>query len=531
MAQFNIDQAMQVAIRNHKTGKLAEADKIYRQVLSQNPNHPEALHLLGALAAQVGRLDAAIELIRRAIAINPGAAEYHYNLGNILRDKKLLDEAIVEYRQALHLRPNLVEAQSNLGSVLADQGLLDEAIAAFREARRIAPGGVEVYNNLGNALRAKGNYEEAIIAYRETLRLKPDLAEAHNNLGFALSDLGSVEEAIAEFRHAIRIRPDYAEAHNNLSLALLLKGDYAEGLAEYEWRWRWEGFRTARRNFSQPMWDGTELNGQTILLHAEGGLGDTLQFVRYVPIVANRGGKVVLECQAELFRLLQGLPGVEQLVCVHQPLPRFDVYCPLMSLPLVLGTRLESIPGRIPYLGVDARLKETWAKKLGPSDGELRVGLAWSGNPKFKNDRTRSIALSQLAPLAAAPGVTFHSLQKGPGSEQISSVPAGIRLIDHGPDLEDFADTAAIISLMDLVVSTDNSRVNLAGALNVPTWVMLQYMPDWRWLLEREDSPWYPTVRLFRQKSLGDWPEVIQRVVDELEKFHAGFKSSAAGNP
>jgi Flp pilus assembly protein TadD len=522
MAQFNIDQAMQIAIRNHRAGKLAEADKIYRQVLSHNPNHPEALHLLGAVAGQVGRLDAAIELIRRAITINPGAAEYHYNLGNILRDKKRLDEAIMEYRQALKLRPNFVQAQNNLGSLLRDQGLLDEAIAAFGEARRIDPGGAEVYNNLGSALREKGNPDEAIIAYRQALRLKPDLAEAHNNLGVALGDLGLLEEATAEFRQAIRIRPDYAEAHNNLSLALLVKGDFAEGLPEYEWRWRWKGFRTAWRKFSQPMWDGTELNGRTILLHAEGGLGDTLQYVRYVPMAANRGGKVVLECQAELFRLLKGLPQVEQLVCVNQPLPRFDVHCPLMSLPLVLGTRLESIPGHTPYLGVDARLKESWAKRLGPSDGELRVGLAWSGNPKFKNDRTRSIALSRLAPLAAVPGVTFHSLQKGPGSEQISSAPAGMRLIDHAPDLEDFADTAAVISLMNLVISTDNSRVNLAGALGVPTWVMLQYVPDWRWLLEREDSPWYPTVRLFRQKSLGDWPEVIQRVARELENFKEG---------
>ena len=292
-----------------------------------------------------------------------------------------------------------------------------------------------------------------------------------------------------------------------------------------------EGISHRPANFSQPMWDGTELNGQTILLHAEGGLGDTLQFVRYVPIVANRGGKVVLECQAELFRLLQGLPGVEQLVCVHQPLPRFDVYCPLMSLPLVLGTRLESIPGRTPYLGVDARLKETWAKKLGPSDGELRVGLAWSGNPKFKNDRTRSIALSQLAPLAAAPGVTFHSLQKGPGSEQISSVPAGIRLIDHGPDLEDFADTAAIISLMDLVVSTDNSPRESGRCAERPDVGHASVHAGLAMASGAQDSPWYPTVRLFRQKSLGDWPEVIQRVADELEKFHAGFKSSAAGNP
>jgi tetratricopeptide (TPR) repeat protein len=657
MAQVTIDQAMQLGIQNHQAGRLAEAEQIYRQVLTRQPNHAEALHLLGVIAHRAGQLDVALELIRRAIAINPvstdfyanlgnalrdkgriddaiaayqhalqlkpdlaeahnnlgialsnkglldqaitayrralqlkpnyaeahnnlgnvlssagaldeavaayghalrlrpGYAEAHYNMGNALRDKGLLDDAIAAYHHALQLKPDLAEIHNNLGNALRDKRRFDEAIVAFRHALRLKPDYAEAHHSLGHALREKGLFDDAITAYRETLRLKPDNAEAHNslgvalvhnglldeataayrqalrlncdyaeaqnNLGVALVQKGLPDEAIAAYRQALRIRPDYADAHYNLSLAHLLKGDFLQGWPEYEWRWRWKNFPSPRREFVEPLWNGKDLNGQTILLHAEQGMGDTIQFVRYVPMVANRGGKVALECQPELLRLLQGLPGVEQLIPVKQPLPHFDVHCPLLTLPLAFDTRRESIPAGAPYLKVDVQLKEFWAEKLGPADGRLRVGLVWSGNPEFKFDRTRSITQSQLAPLGAVQGVAFHRLQKGRAAERVSPATGGMQLIDLGPHLRDFADTAAVISLMDLVISTDTAAAHLAGALAAPIWVMLQFMPDWRWQLERDDCPWYPTMRLFRQKSLGNWDEVIERVAQALGAFRA----------
>jgi len=556
---MNPAEALEQAVGHHQAGRLAEAERFYRQVLSVNPNHPDALHLLGMIALQTGRLDMAIELLRRAVATNPGIAEFQNSLGNALNDKGLFDEAIAAFRLAIRIKPAYAEAHNNLGISLRANGLLDDAIAAYRQAIRIEPAYAKAHNNLGNALRNKGLLDEAVAAYRQALRLTPAFAEAHRNLGNALYDLGQLDEcinayhralqlkpdlvearnslgtalrrkglldeAIAAYHDAFRMNPEYVGAHENLAHVLLLKGDFAQGWSEYEWRWKRKDFPSQGRKFLQPRWDGRDLNGRKILLHAEQGVGDTIQFVRYAPMVATRGGKVVLECQPGLCGLLRGVVGIEQVVSVGELLPDFDVHCPLMSLPLAFNTGLETIPAAIPYLHADETLSRQWAARLGGPD-RLKVGIAWAGSAHHINDRNRSLPASLLSPLAKISGVTFVSLQKGeaarkasPPHRQASALPRGVNLIDHTADLYDFGDTAALIANLDLVISADTAVAHVAGAIGKAVWVLLPYAPDWRWLLDREDSPWYPTMRLFRQRSLGDWAEVIERVAQALDTF------------
>jgi len=482
MSQRSIDQALQLAIQNHQSGKLAEAQKIYRDVLARQPNNPHALHLLGVIAAQLHQTDAAIELIRRAISSNPSAADYHNNLGNALRDNRLLDEAAAAYRQAIHLRPDYVVALNNLGNVLCDQGQLDEGIAFYRRA----------------------------------LQLDPNHAGAHNNLGKALRDKGMLDEAVTALHDAIRLQGDYAEAHYNLSLVLLLKGDFAAGWPEHEWRWRMKTFEFEAAKIPGLRWNGEDLTGRTLLLHAEQGMGDTIQFARYVPMVAARGGKVVLQCQQPLLRLMKSLQGQDQLISVDAPLPQFDFHCPLMSLPPLFDTRAETIPAGVPYLRADENLSHQWASRVAHCHG-LKVGIVWAGRAGYADDRNRSLPLSQFAPFAQMPGLTFFSLQKGEAASQ--SAPQGMEFVDCTSELNDFADTAALIANLDLVIAVDTAAAHLAGAMGKPVWVLLPYAPDWRWLLERDDSPWYPTMRLFRQKSLGDWTGVIERISHTLAGF------------
>jgi tetratricopeptide (TPR) repeat protein len=541
-------QLLELAIRRHQAGQLEEAMANCRQILSHQPRHPAALHLVGIIARQIGRLDASIEMIRRAAAGNAADPHFHNDLADALRNKRQYDEALAVCRQALRNKPDFPEAYITLGNVLADQGQLDGAIAAAREALRLRPdyalafnnlgvylhskgqldqsiaaarqairldrGFPEFHNNLGRALQDQGQLDEAVAARREAIRLKSDYAEAHNDLGNALRDIGQPEESIAALRRSVQLMPDYALAHWNLALSLLLQGDFVEGWREYEWRWRWDGFSSPCRNFSQPLWNGEKLNGKTILLYAEQGMGDAIQFARYIPRVARRGGCVVVECQPALKRLLSRIPSVQTVVTDGEPLPPFDVQCPLLSLPLAFGTDLNSIPASVPYLKPDRKQSAIWKKRLAAEKPHRRIGLAWAGSAMHKKDRTRSVELSQLAPLAAIPGTSFFSLQTGEAGKQ--APPADMTLHDFTAELSDFADTAALLSCLDLVITVDTAVAHLAGAMGKPVWVLVSYAPDWRWLVHREDSPWYPTLRLFRQTSIGDWANVIQRVADSL---------------
>ncbi|MGD0462048.1 MAG: tetratricopeptide repeat protein [Tepidisphaeraceae bacterium] len=533
-------------------GQLDEAIAAYRKALRIRPDHLDALKNLGVVLGAKGDRDRGIEVYRQLLRFQPDDAEAHNDLGNLLAQKGRLDEAIASYRRAIELAPDLASAYSNLGQALCDQGKAEDALAACRRAIHLKPDFAEAHNVLGLALTAGKRFDEAIAEFGRTLQLKPGFIYAHNNLGAALYQAGKIDEAILEYRRAleldpddpqiltnlglglwargrqdeaiaayrraIRFKSDFSEAHYNLSVSLLLKGEFEDGWREYEYRLHGKELTSRPRICSQPLWNGEELHGRTILLDAEQGYGDVIQFIRYVPHIVSRGGRVILMGYAEQVRLLEGVPGIEQIL-TREPLPAFDVYCPLASLPQVFATRLDSIPAEVPYLKADPSLAKLWGKKLGPRTDQLRVGLVWAGRPTHKRDRERSISLSQLAPLATAGGVTFYSLQMGEAASQANHPPPGMELLDLTADLRDFADTAGLISHLDLVVSVDTAVVHLAGAMGKPVWVLLSFVPDWRWLLDRDDSPWYPTMRLFRQKSPGEWNDVVRRVAHAIGRY------------
>jgi Flp pilus assembly protein TadD len=514
---FDPNQAMQQAVQLQQAGRLIDAEKIARQILAVCPDHDGAVHLLGVIARVTRNTEPAIELFRRAIAINPHVAGYYNNLGNALTDKGLRDEALSAYRNAIQIDPGFALAYYNVGETLIGMNrfeLLDEAIAATREAIRLMPGHVESQSNLSVALRKQEKFDQAIDACRGALAINPNHAAAFNNLGNALKERGDFRQSIAAYKEAIRCQSDFDTAHYNLGMVSLLIGDFSLGWKEYEWRLK--NNAVWPKDVPQIRWGGEQLAGKRILLWGEQGMGDIIQLVRYVPLVAELGGRTVVKCYPALVRVLRGDPRLGQVLAMEDPLPPCDVECPIVSLPMVFKTKLESIPASVPYLTPESALREAWKRKLSPSGGDLRVGLVWAGNPNFRDDRTRSLRLEQLAQFGAVRNVQFYSLQKGPPGEQAKNPPPGLNLIDLGPQLDDFADTAAVMSLMDLIITTDTSIPHLAGALGRPVWLMLQFVPDFRWLLDRDDSPWYPTMRLFRQKTRGDWPGVIGRVTEAL---------------
>ena len=477
-------QTFQAATEQHRAGQLGQAEPLYRQVLAQEPNHADALNQLGYLLYQTGRYQEALELIGRAIDRDPSTAEYH----------------------------------NNLGLALAALDLTDRAIAAYRKAAALNPAHPEIHNNLGNALEGVGRLDQAIASFGQAIALRPNLAEAHDNLGRALKKAGKLTEALAAHEQAVRLQPGLASAHLNLGLLCLLMGDLRRGWIECEWRWQTVESSVPRHRFAQTLWDGGNLGGRRILLHPEGGFGDTLLFIRYVPMVAERGGKVILGVPRELIRLLQELPGVHEMVPSKAPVPDFDVHCPLASLPRLFDTTLSNIPAGIPYVRAQPERIEHWRRRV-PADGRLKIGLAWAGRPDYANDRNRSMSLRQLAPLGQVPRTWFCSLQKGAASQQARTPPGELSLVDWTDELDDFADTAALVANLDLVIAVDTSVVHLAGAMGKPVWVLLPFVPDWRWMLHREDSPWYPTVRLFRQQREGDWDAAINRVAEALRNL------------
>jgi len=494
-------------------GKLDQALACYRRALELKPDYALAHNNLGLVLSGQGNLDGAVACYRRATELKPDFAEAHNNLGTALMHLGKLDEAVASFRRALELKPDYTEAHNNLGNAFEHQGKLDEAVACFRRALELKPDYAQVHNNLGVALQERGTLDEAVACYRRALELKPDYPEAHNNLGNALKEQGTLDKAVACYRRALELKPDYAEAHTDLAIACLLTGDWRRGWPEYQWRWQTKGF--AARRFGQPLWNGESLAGKTILLHAEQGLGDTIQFIRYAPMVKRYGGTVVVECQKPLLALLEGSPGVDHLIGQGDRLPAFDVHAPLLSLPLVLQTSLATIPASIPYLFPKAAIVERWRKTLVEIDG-FKIGITWQGNPTFRGDRCRSIPLRWFAPLAQVPGVRLLSLQKGAGAEQLAEVGDLFEVTELGSRLHDFADTAAVMKNLDLVITSDTGPAHLAGALGVPVWVALSFVPDWRWLLDRGDSPWYPTARLFRQREPGDWHAVFEEIKKAL---------------
>ena len=394
-------------------------------------------------------------------------------------------------------------------------GRLQEAEQLYRQVLAQQPEHARAMQFLGVIAHEFGRNDLALDLIRRAIALNPNSAQAHNNLGNILKANGQLDEAVAAYRRAIALNPDLPEAHHNLAYALLTRGDFQRGGEEFEWRSKCKDLPPPR-NFAQPQWDGRPLEGRTLLLHAEQGFGDALQFIRYVPLMARRGGRIIIECPAGLQRLFQTIAGGCQIVAAGQPLPGFDLHCPLLSLPRVFGTNLANIPKDVPYLHADAEDARRWQHRLAGYSSIVRVGLAWAGNPTHKNDRNRSIKLARLAPLGQLPGVSFISLQKGDAAAEAKTPPPGMELIDWTEELKDFADTAALIANLDLVIAVDTAVVHLAGAMGKPVWTLLPFVADWRWLLDRQDSPWYPSMRLFRQPSIGDWDGVITRVAEAL---------------
>ncbi len=460
----------------------------YQQAIALNPNLPHTLANLGVALHKAGDREAAITYYRAALQQKPDFPEVHHNLGKALQEQGNFEAASQHYRQAIALNPAYPEPYYGLGSILAQNDTWEKLCTP------------------------QDTFEEIKACYEQLLQICPQEAAAYNNLGSAYFRRGKVTEAVAYFEQAIAHDPGLSAAHRNLGLSLLTLGDLVRGFAEYRWRWQLED--KGLPNFSQPQWDGSDLTGKTILLYPEQGHGDIIQFVRYAPLVAQRGGRVIVSCYAGLERLIASVEGVDQVVTHHEV--AFDTFLPLMDLPIIFQTDLNTVPAQVPYLKTPAIPPLILQA---PAQIRLKVGIVWAGNPQNPTDQKRSCPLRAFLPVLSVENVGFYSLQVGGPVAQLADLPAGRVVPDLSPHLRDFADTAAVIEQLDLVITVDTAVAHLAGALGKPTWILLSALPDWRWLLEREESPWYPTVRLFRQTRLGDWAEVMTRVVAALTEL------------
>jgi Flp pilus assembly protein TadD len=545
MPPMTPQQALALATQHHQAGRFPEAEMVYRQVLTDDPQNADALHQLGVLLFQTARGREGADLIRKAIELAPASPHYHSNLGRVLGSLGEFEQSVASLRQALSLQPNYPEAWNNLGNALYESGNAGAAIEAFRRSLSLRADHPGTLSNLANALRETGQTQEAVSTAIRAVQAQPENPDSLNALGHCLQDSGRTSEAIAAFRRAIQLRPafpdalgnlamsladagefdasmdaarqaialqpDAATAHFNLGLTLLLKGQFVEGFKQMQWRFKTPEMRSFRPRFTQPLWDGSELSGKHVLLYGEQGLGDVIMFSRYAPLVASRGGHVLLMVPPPLVSLMQTLDGVESVISTTDPLPEFDLHAPLMSLPMIFGHDESSIPSKVPYLRADPVRAESWKSRLADHLHQRAIGISWAGNPRHRNDRNRSIPPAQLGPLAAA-HIAWVSLQKEAPSNDRPNLP----LLDWTSELNDFADTASLIHNLDLVITVDTAVAHLAGALGKPTWLLLPYVPDWRWMLNRADSPWYPSMRLFRQTQSGDWSMPVEKIAQEL---------------
>jgi tetratricopeptide (TPR) repeat protein len=498
-------------------GRHSEAVASYGQAIALRPDFVDAHFNRGVALGELDRPEEALQSYERAVALRPDHAEAYNNRGIALSRVGHLTEAEASYERAIALRPGYANAYNNLGNLLGELGRRDEALESFDRAVAVKPDYAEAYDNRGIVLGDLERYTEALASFDRAIALKPDYAEAHYDRGNALRELHRHADAVDSFERAIALRPDYASAHWNLADCRLLLGDFERGWKEYEWRWKLDLRAAGRRTFPQPPWLGDlAVRGRTLLLHSELGLGDTLLFCRYASEVAALGATVVLEVQPPLVELLSDLEGVARILPTGARLPSFDFHCPLMSLPLAFRTGLDSVPANIPYIRSDPARVAAWRKRLGESTGP-RIGLVWSGSTALRND-ARSMTLAQMLPLVND-RAQWTSLQKEVRDGEAALLTSRADIRHFGGELRDFADTAALVDLMDMIVTIDSSVANLAGAMGKTVWILLPYNPhDWRWMLKREDSIWYPTARLFRQSAAGDWAGVIRRVNDELAR-------------
>ena len=549
--QDQIAARFQEGLNHQEAGRFVEAQDAYSQVLTADPGHAEAWRRMSQLANQFGRADLALDWIgkavalephnlghlfsqgvvqqtngrwteaeasyRRVIALYPDVADAYNNLGIVLGKLERRDEALAVARRTVELSPGSAAFHDNLGIAQNELGLYAEAEASFRAATTLDPGNVGARHNLGKALHSQGRLDEAGRVLQDALRQRPDDSRILNDMGVLLHEMGRTADAEMVFRTALNHAPDDADLHYNLGLILLLTGQFRDGWTEYHWRWKTDGYRRLKRDFPQPEWDGSPLPGGRLLIHAEQGLGDTLQFCRLARLAAARlapDARLTFEIHKPLVSLLRDQWPEVEVIGHGEPLPAFDAYLPLLSLGGVLGQDHQTIDGA-PYLKPDPERVAAWAERLAPLPG-LKVGLVWAGGGLATIDRKRSVALAALAPLAAVPGVSFVSLQRDAPAAQAKSPPAGMALLDLADDLTDFVETAAIIANLDLVISVDTAVVHLAGAIGAPVWMLNRFDTCWRWELGREDTPWYDRLRQFRQPTAGDWDSVIAALAAAL---------------
>lgn len=544
-------ELLNTGLAEYHQGRIVQAIEAYRRVLAAAPRQPEALRFLGVALAQRGEYVAALKRLSAALEVQPESAPIYNDLGNVLAALKRPGEALASYDRSVSIDPGFAEAHYNRGVTLGALGRTDESIESYLRAIALKPDHCGAHNNLGSVYIESRRYEEALACFDTALQLRPDFdsaavnrantlgrlyrseeaaaaarailartpghSEAHSALGSALAAQGHVEEALACYRQALELKPDLAEALWNRSLAHLSQGEFRDGWLSYETRWKVRGLKLQQRYPERSPWLGKEsLRGKTILLHAEQGYGDSIQFCRYAPLLAAEGARVLLGVPSGLTRLMSSLEGVAQVVA-QSPIPAFDHHCPLLSLPLALQTQLETIPAEVPYLRASPHDQSVWAARLGARTLP-RIGLVWSGSSTHANDANRSIALQELLPLVRSE-VQWVSLQKEIRASDATLLSGLERMHRAGEDLKDFADTAALLAELDLVITVDTSVAHLAGALGKPVWILLPHVADWRWLRGREDSPWYPSARLFRQPARKDWASVIERVTHALRAF------------
>ncbi|NQV47482.1 MAG: tetratricopeptide repeat protein [Rhodospirillaceae bacterium] len=522
---ISIPQALQVAMQYLQQENLDQAEKFCALVLAAEPENSIALYIKGVVAKQAGDADAAIDCFKNSLKSNSEFSEAANILGVTLIEQERFDEAAFYLRIAVGKRPIYPQAHNNLGVALKGIEDLEDAAASFEMSLEQNPGDIEVLDNLGMTYCLLGRLEEAMSYLEKALAIDPNYPEALNDLGITLHDMGRYDEAIESYRKALAARPDYDEASYNLALCLLLKGAFGEGWNQYEKRFSIKKFALAGVNLlGQTFWDGSALDGKTILLFGEQGAGDSIQFIRYVERIKDMGATVVVNCAPELKTLFKTVAGIDKLISTPEALPRFDVFAPLLSLPRILGmTGIDDIPGNVPYL---AATKNAIAER--PVDtAKTHVGFVWAGNKDHQNDIGRSVPPEYFGPLvgrggigkdgAGKDGIAFYSLQVGERSAEIRGLDFYPQIRDIASKLTDYALTAAFINQLDLIITVDTSVAHLAGAMGKPVWTLLPFVPDFRWMLERTDSPWYPTMRLFRQPSPGDWDSVFADVAAALK--------------
>ncbi len=495
--------------------RYADALASYDAALAVAPDHTDALYNRGNVLAALDRHAEALASFDRALSLAPQRGDIHVNRAVALMKLQRFDAALESADKALAGDANSIAALNNRGTILTELKRYDEALTSLDKVLALCPDHAEAHNNRGVALAELGRYDEALAHYAHALRIAPDFVNAHINRGNALRALLRIEEALRSYSAALALDPQNADAHFNDGLARLCVGDFREGWKKYERRWEKRKHAVPRPNYPRPMWRGErELRGKTILLVAEQGMGDAIQFARYAPLVAALGAKVLLRVDAPLAVLMTTVPGVSQVIGAGEAPPHFDFFCPLLSLPLAFGTELATIPASVPYLWPHEERIGKWRARL-PQNGRLRIGICWAGSPEHLHDRRRSLPLDRLAAVLPVSGLDVVSLQKDV-SEREAAILREHQINQLGQEFADFADTAAVVAMLDVIISVDTSVAHLAGAMGKAVGLLLPYSPDFRWLLERTDSPWYPTMRLFRQSAIGDWDGVLQRLRQEL---------------